>query len=298
MRGAGLIVTLSILLAGGCAWLHPAAEEPGARPPAADGLRPASAPFPPIVVGYEESGGNRTATGGTAVAAPPARPVPRIEVDAQARTVRIPVRVSGGKAGVVEWLLSSGSKHAGMSVLVTDCPPRDVAEALAKIGLKPGAHPEVRGEDRVRDARGEQVEITLLLPAPPAQAGSTAGAKVAGEFRLAAHRLLAVKLSGRPLEAGAWVYVGPKTIREGDAEVCLTDLSGSLFTTNLHDTSALAYLTAVAAEAGGDAGEAPAAFYLSSQVPAQISGPLFLEVRPAPAPKRAAAAPAVGADPP
>ena len=190
-------------------------------------------------------------------------------VDEKARTVRIPVKTSL-KPGVLEWLLSSGVKHAGMSMCVTDASPRDVAEALARIGLVAGTHPQAAGDDRVRAPKGQRVEVFLSLLGP----------RGSGPRLVPAAGLLSAKAGGEPLAAGAWVYAGPQVVRDGDAEVNVTDLSGSLITTNLRDSSAVIYWVPAAFDA---AAPYDAAFYASRQAP-PAGQAAVLEIRAAPQP--------------
>ena len=124
-----------------------------------------------------------------------------------------------------------GHKHAGMSMCVTDASPREVAEALAKIGLSAGQRPQAAGDDRILPPKGQAVEIALVV----------AGARDPTLRRVPAAGLFSMKAGGEPLAAGAWVYVGPQVVRDGDAEVSVTDLSGSLVTTSLRDSSAMIY---------------------------------------------------------
>lgn len=232
-------------------------------------VSPTAGPLAPILFGTDDSKPPAKPAKPPEVPAAVAKPAVKIEVDEAAHTVRIPVQLIA-QTGVVEWLLSFGSKHAGMSVLVTDAPPRDVAEALAKVGLAAGARPEAVGEDRVRLPKGRPVEVTLIL---------RPGLELP-EVRVPAEKMLSAKSGGAPPEGGTWVYVGPQVVREGDAEIHVTELSGSLITTNLRDSSALIYWVPATADADKPL-PFPVSFYNSAYGPAPAGTPGDLVIRPA-----------------
>jgi hypothetical protein len=182
----------------------------------------------PIVLGTDEADSLRKPL----KEAPPAkaeRPPKPIRVDTKARSVRLPVRFSQA-SGTVEWLLSAGEKHQRMSVLVTDHPAKAVASALAKTGLAAGTPPARLGEERVRPPKGTPVDIDIVVT----RADRT-------EIRYPANLFIATSSKGDPAAEGQWVYVGPTVAREGEAEILVTSISGSLVTTNLRDSSALVY---------------------------------------------------------
>ena len=158
-----------------------------------------------------------------------AKPAAKIQVDAKTRTVRIPVAPTRTR-GAVEWLLTVCGKHPATSVLVTARAAAEVSAAFAKAGFEAGVHPRRVGADRVRPPSGRVLEIHLIF--------KTAGGK---EKRIPAARLLASKSDGTPLGAGRWVYVGPQRIGDGTDSILLTELSGSLATTNVRDASAIVY---------------------------------------------------------
>ncbi|MGB2755839.1 MAG: YdjY domain-containing protein [Phycisphaerae bacterium] len=197
------------------------APKEGAPPPAGDNLAP-------ILLETDEADPLRKAP----KEAPPAkaeRPPKPIRVDEEARSVRLPVRFSQA-SGAVEWFLSSGEKHQRMSVFVTDHPAKAVAASLAKAGLPAGTAPLLVGEDRVRPPKGTPVDINVVVT----RADGT-------EIRYPASLFIATSSVGEPAADGQWVYVGPPIAREGEAEILVTALSGSLVTTNLRDSSALVY---------------------------------------------------------
>ncbi len=112
-------------------------------------------------------------------------------------------------------------------MFVTECSPREVAEALAKIGLSAGQRPQAAGDDPVRPPSGESVRISFVAGPDKAE--------------VSADNLLSAKAGGEAVQGNAWVYVGPQVVREGETEVNVTDLTGGLITTNLRDSSALVY---------------------------------------------------------
>jgi len=202
---------------------------------AAGATAPKDAPSPlagdnlaPILMGTDEARAPRKAPK-EAPPTKPERPPKPIRVDTKARSVRLPVRFSQA-SGAVEWFLSSGEKHPRMSVFVTDQPAKAVAAALAKAGLPAGTPPLRVGEDRVRPPKGTPVDVDVVV----ARADGT-------EIRYPASLFIATSSVGEPAADGQWVYVGPPVAREGDAEILVTALSGSLVTTNLRDSSALVY---------------------------------------------------------
>ena len=214
--GAIVFVVLAAIMAAGAT--TPNEQSP---PPPGDNLAP-------IVVGTDEADSLRKPP----KEAPPAkaaRPPKPIRVDEKARSVRLPMRFSQA-SGAVEWLLSSGEKHQRMSVFVTDQPAKAVASALAKAGLPAGTPPLRVGEDRVRPPKGTPVDVDVVV----ARADGT-------EIRYPASLFIATSSVGEPAADGQWVYVGPPVAREGEAEILVTALSGSLVTTNLRDSSALVY---------------------------------------------------------
>ncbi len=180
----------------------------------------------PIILEADDAGGPKPAP---AAEAKPAEEIPPIRVDEDARSVRIPVRFSRAE-DTAEWLLSTGEKHRRMSVLVTDYSAKAVASALVKAGLPSGKPPAPVGPDRVRPPKGTPVEIEVVVT------------RLGGmEIRYPANLFLATSPGGDPIENGRWVYVGPPVAREGEAEILVTAISGSLVTTNLRDSSALVY---------------------------------------------------------
>jgi len=251
----GLISVFGILLAGAAA---PQPGAPAERPAKTDR-------WGPMVIGTDDT--NLPGKAKTPAAGPPrAKPAGEIRVDEKTRTVRVPVTFTRAK-GVVEWLLCSGGKHGPTSVLVTEHSAKDVAAALAKAGFAPGARPESVGEDRAKPPSGPAVEITVVWKGADGK-----------ETRRAAAQFLSAKSSGEPLGQGAWIHVGPQVLREGDADILVTELSGSIVTTNLRDLTGMIYWVP-----RGPADPPPyvAAFYASS-VPLPPEGATCeLEVRPA-----------------
>jgi hypothetical protein len=262
MSCAAVVSAVLMALALGCGGPKAEPLPRSATPPRAPAREDPSPPdaMAPILLGTLDEGHPRPAA--TPTTASPAKAGPRVEVDEKSRVVRIPVRVSL-KAGVVEWLLSSGERHAGMSVFVTDCPAGEVAEALAKIGLSVGQRPQTSGDDRVRPPTGEAVRVSFI-------AGS-------GGVETPAESLISSQSGGPPLQAGSWVYVGPQIIREGDTEVNVTHLAGGLVTTNLRDSSALIYWVPAKAD---EASPYAAAFYGSKAAPQpDMTGVLIIGVQ-------------------
>ena len=204
-------------------------------------------------------------------AAPAAPAAAAIQVDEKTRTVHIPVRLTGAR-GVVEWLLAAGERHKASAVLVTDRSAGEVAAAMARVGLAPGARPEPVGEDRATIPQGSTLTVTVIVK-------DAAGR----QMRIPAERLLSRRSGGEPLSEGRWVYAGPQVVLESDAEISVTELSGSLATTNLRDASALIYW--VPAAGGRVAGDEAAPFVLT-YYPSDLSLPektewCDLEIRPA-----------------
>ena len=203
--------------------------------------------------------------------APAAQAAATIEVDEKTRTVHIPVRLTGAR-GVVEWLLAADDRHKASAVLVTDRSAGEVAAAMAKAGLAPGVRPEPVGEDRATIPQGSTLTVTVIVK-------DAAGR----ETRIPAGRLLSRQSGGEPLSEGRWVYAGLQVVLEADAEINVTELSGSLVTTNLRDASAVIYW--VPAPGGRMAGDEAAPFVLT-YYPSSLSLPektesCDLEIRPA-----------------
>jgi hypothetical protein len=242
----------------------------GAPQTAAPAPRPKSVipeRYTPVVRGTDDVtvGPVRTEAAKSPQAAATVKSVPPVQVDEKARTVRIPCRFSGAR-GVVEWLVSAGGKHPATSVLLTDAAVRDIAAAMAKAGLTPGVRPEAVGEDRARAPKGAAVSIEVVI-----KGGGQDG-------RAPATTYFSRESGGKPMNEGTWIYVGPQSFKEGDAEILVTDLSGSIATTNLRDSSALIYW---APKATGDAPAYVTAFY-ASNVPQPAEGTACeLEIKPA-----------------
>jgi hypothetical protein len=253
--GVGLIVVLGIFLAGAAAPPRSAPDKPPAK----------SDRWGPMVVGTDDA--DLPGKPKTPPAAPtPARPAGEIRVDEKTKTVRIPVALTRAK-GVVEWLLASGKKHGATSVLVTDHSAKDLAAAVAKAGLAPGIRPELVGDDRAKPPSGQAVEIALVCTGADGQ-----------ETRTPAAKLLSPKSSGEPLGEGAWVYVGPQFLREGDVDILVTELSGSIVTTNLRDLTAMIYWVP---KVPSDPPPYVTAFYASSTPLLRENEKCELEIRPA-----------------
>jgi hypothetical protein len=219
----------------------------------------------PIVRGTDDAAA--PAEGAHPPTAPAAQAAATIKVDEKTRTVHIPVRLTGAR-GVVEWLLAAGERHKAAAVLVTDGSVADLAAAMARAGLAPGVRPEPVGEDRARPPRGAALAVTLV-------ARDAAGR----QKRIPAERLLSRQSGGEPLAEGRWVYAGPQVVQEADAEINVTELSGSLATTNLRDSSAMIYW------APGDEAAPFVWTYYNSNLPLPEKPESWeLEIRPAAGP--------------
>jgi len=182
----------------------------------------------PLILETDDGGGTQPPAA-EKPQAKPAETVPPIRVDEEKHSVRIPVRFSRAE-GTVEWLLSAGQTHVRMSVLVTERTAAEAARALERAGLAAGTAPAPVGADRVLPPAGTTVELELVVTRP----GGTL-------LRYPANLFLATSPGGDPVANGRWVCVGPAIVREGDATLLVTTLSGSLVTTNLRDSSALVY---------------------------------------------------------
>jgi hypothetical protein len=261
MRNPANWLVLALALLAGCMWSAAPEVLPSASPKKAGGDRLA-----PIVRGTDDIG-EVVQQVAPKPAAAPAKAPPAVRIDEKARTVRIPARLTRVK-GAVEWLLSCGERHRAMSVLVTDCTVRDVASALAKVGLQAGERPQAVGEDRARAPKGAAVSVEVAV-----KDGS------GKETQIPAARFLSARPDGEPLGEGTWVYVGPLVIREGEAEILVTDFSGSIVSTNLRDSSAMTYWVSKAAS------EEPAtfvtAYYTSAFAPPAEGDSCELVIRPA-----------------
>jgi hypothetical protein len=230
-----LLLLAMLAAVGGCAGLAGSSgwHWPTGRPlpaPAAPSPEPeATVPngMGPIVRGTDDA--TAPAEGAHPPPAPAARTSAPIKVDEKTRTVHIPVRLTGAR-GVVEWLLAAGDRHKASAVLVTDRSAGEVAAAMARVGLAPGVRPEPVGEDRATIPQGSALAVTVIIK-------DAAGRPM----RIPAERLLSRQSGGEPLAEGRWVYAGPQVVLEADAEINVTELSGSLATTNLRDASALIY---------------------------------------------------------
>jgi len=264
-----LLLLAMLAAVGGCAAATetsqpaPADASPESERAVLDGMEP-------IVRGTDDA----AVPGAEASARPPAPAAPAaatIQVDEKTRTVHIPVRLTGAR-GVVEWLLAAGDRHQASAVLVTDRSAGEVAAAMARVGLAPGARPEPVGEDRATIPQGSALTVTVIVK-------DAAGR----QMRIPAGRLLSRQSGGEPLSEGRWVYAGPQVVLEADAEINVTELSGSLATTNLRDASALIYW--VPAPGGRRTGDEAAPFVLT-YYPSNLSLPektesCDLEIRPA-----------------
>ena len=176
-------------------------------------------------------------------------PLPPIRVDPNRHTVRVPVAFSRAE-GLVVWLLSSGGRCRHTSVLVTRHKIRHLAMAF-----RAACFPEGRASRQVDDGRagapeGVPVEIDVVVTRAEGD-----------EVRFPAALFLAERSGGDSLENGQWVYTGPRTLQEDDVALLVTELSGSVVTTNLGDSSAFIHWVPTDAEAGG--GALRKAYYLS-----------------------------------
>jgi len=262
VRAMGVVcVFVAITVVALCGCMMPPAAAPAA--PAVRSEAPRDERLAPVVRGTDDVPRTRPAPAAGPAAAKPAAAV---RADEKARTVRIPARFTRA-TGVVEWLLSAGAAHPTTSVLVTDCPVGNVAEAMAKIGLAGGTRPQWVGDDRARPPAGTAVTIGIVV--------KDAAGK---ESRIPAGRFLSADSGGQPLGEGAWIYVGPQTVREGDSQIVVTDLSGSLITTNLRDSSAMVYWVA---KGGSDPAPYVSAYYASGAALPGGGEVCEVEVRPA-----------------
>jgi len=266
------------ILFAGCLGLALTVSAAGAAPgadPAEDGApaRPApdAKPSGPSQGGYrhlkplllETDDASRTGKGGRGAAAEEAAGRSVVRVDPDTHTVTVPVRLTRAR-GVVEWLLSAGGDHTRMSVLVARCPVRVLARALEAAGLTAGRPPKPVGEDAARPPQGPALRLTLRLRGPDGSAGA-----------IPAQDLLAATPDAAPVPDGRWVYVGPQALADG--KVLLAELSGSLVTTALRDTTGMIYWVPTA---GADGPRYVEAFYARpGAVPAEAREAV-LEIRP------------------
>jgi hypothetical protein len=188
-----------------------------------------------------------------------------VHVVPQTRAVRMPVRLTRAP-GVVEWLVSAGDKHPRTSVLLARCPVRALARALTRAGLDAGRPPVPVGDDAARPPDGPTVRLTLRYRAPDGTGK-----------RLPAAHLLSATPDGEPLADGRWVYVGPQALADG--KILLAELSGSLVTTSLRDTSGMVYWVPASSNDGPLYVEA---FYARPKAVPKGVGEGMLEIRPAP----------------
>jgi len=196
-----------------------------------------------------------------------------IDVDPEGHTVRIPVRATGSR-GVVEWLLTSSGRYPQTACLVTFASARRIAQAFAKAGLASGHPPAPVRADAAHPPKGPALRLTLVTRRADGQT-----------VRIPAETLLGATSAGKPLGPGRWVYVGPRSLADG--KVLLSELSGSIATTNLRDASAMIYWV--------PAQETPGplyvrAYYGRPKPRLEDAGSFTLEIRPAAA-KASAASP-------
>jgi len=196
---------------------------------------------------------------------PAVKPPPPIIVDEKTRTVRAAVTFTRTK-GVVEWVLSAARKHPAASVMVAENSAKEFAAALARAGYDTGTPPASYADDKIRLPAGQPLEVEVIV--------TRADGKV---DRIPAQRFISTKSAGDPVSGGSWIYVGPQAIREGDADILVTELSGSVITTNLRDSSAMIFWLPRAVE------ESPAAptYYASSAPLPGEADRSEIEIRPA-----------------
>ena len=254
-------LVLALAFLAGCMWSAAPEVLPLPAPKTAGGDR-----LTPIVRGTEDLGEPLQPVAPKPAAAPAKAP-PAVRIDEKASTVRIPARLTHVK-GVVEWVLSCGERHRAMSVLVTDCTVRDVTAALAKVGLQAGERPQAVGEDRARAPKGAAVVVEVAFKDDMGK-----------ETRVPAAKFLSARSDGDPLGEGAWVYVGPLVIREGEAEILVTDFSGSLVSTNLRDSSAM--ISWVSKAASAEPATFVTAYYTSTFASPAEGDSCELVIRPA-----------------
>jgi len=267
LLAGGLSLALAVSAAGAAPGADPAEGGAPARP------APDAKPSGPSQGGYRhlkpllleaDAAALRTGKDGRGAAAEKAADRSVVRADPATHTVTVPVRLTRAR-GVVEWLLSAGGDHARMSVLVARCPIRALARAMEEAGLSAGRPPRLVGDDAARPPQGPAVRLTLRLRGPDGTA-----------IAAAAQDLLAATPDGTPLPDGRWVYVGPQWLADG--KVLLAELSGSLVTTALRDTSALVYWVPTTS------GEGPlyvkAVYARREGVPAGVTEAV-LEIRPA-----------------
>jgi len=204
----------------------------------------------------------------------PVKPPAPIVVDEKARSVRAAVTLTRTK-GVVEWVLSSSRKHPAASVMVAENSAAEFAAALAKAGYDTGTPAAIYGEDKARPPAGQPMAIDLVV--------TREGGKV---DRIPAQKFLSAKSAGDPVSDGTWVYVGPQAIREGEVDILVTELSGSVITTNLRDSSAMVFWMPTS----GDDSPAAATYFASNAPMPGEADRCEIEIRPAaalgPAPAR------------
>lgn len=220
--------------------------------------------MPPVVVGTEEARPVKKEESKAALdRVPRAAPVGEIRVDEKAHVVRLPAAI-GSTSGVVEWVLAADGKHRALSALVTGHSTRVIAEAFAKAGFPAGTPPAVDGEGRVRPPSGVAVEIDVVVRG-----------KDGRESRRPASRYLSEKRGGVPVSSGGWVYVGPQVVRDAEAEILVSALTGSIVTTNLRDSSALIHWVPKAR----DSASSGRAYYVAEPLPPGETAVVAVEIR-------------------
>lgn len=253
MRYAGI----AILLAAGS--LLAAEAGPEARRPTSLLERMTPAVMPTDDVGAR-------AKAAAAVAAAAAKAASEIRVDEKTQAVRLPVRATRAR-GVVEWLLQAGRKQAQAAVFITERPAGDLAAAFQKAGWAAGRHPELVSDDKARPPAGLTLRIDVIV--------RTRDGK---ETRTPAATYLSAQSDGRPLGEGTWVYAGTQVIRADGTDILLSNLAGSVVTTNLRDSSAMIYWVPKDAPAEG----AYVSGYYASAAPLPEEGATVeLELAPA-----------------
>jgi len=201
-------------------------------------------------------------------ARPTERPARTVEVDAAAHLLRIPVRPTRTR-GVVERLLGVVLRPVEMevstTVLISEAPVRAVVRAAEKAGLRPGRPPQRVGAEAARPPQGTPVVVTLVGRGPADRT-----------WRVPAEHLLAERANGPPLRAGRWIWTGPQTV--GEEGVLMAEVTGSLATPVLRDTSAVLYWVPAGPGEGGLFYEK--AFYARPGAVPEGPSEWWLEVRP------------------
>ncbi|MBN2584430.1 MAG: hypothetical protein JXL80_15320 [Planctomycetes bacterium] len=172
-----------------------------------------------------------------ATSAPTPSPAGRSDllIDREKQRLTIPGTITG-TTGLIEFGATSNPRRKFLAAIMVKIPPSRIVEAMRALGAEPGKVPEADpAAQTATEPEGRKVAITVHWDT---QVGDETMHR-----QVPLEQLFWDRMRDEPLPESPWTYAGSSTVRSADSggEVFVGDLSGSVATISLMDTSAVFY---------------------------------------------------------